>query len=207
MNHLERLMERYPELLCIKKPVEHAFEILKEGFIKGGKLLVCGNGGSGADSDHIVGELMKGFYLPRKLEREEKEKYGDLGEFLQGALPAISLTQHPALSTAFLNDVEPVMAFAQQVYGYGRPGDVFLGISTSGNAQNVVNAARVGRAKGLKVISLTGRDGGKLKELSDQCIIVPSDITPDIQEYHLPVYHALCAMLEEEFFGALETGL
>lgn len=201
MDHLERLMERYPQLQSMKDAIENAYNIMKEAYENGGKLLICGNGGSAADSDHIVGELMKGFYLPRKLKTEEKEKYGALGEALQGALPAIALTQHGALSTAFLNDVDPSMVFAQQVYGYGKPGDVFVGLSTSGNSINVVNAAKIAGAKGLKVVTLTGRGGGRLREFSDVCLMAPSDITPDIQEYHLPVYHALCAMLEEAFFS------
>ena len=139
-----------------------------------------------------VGELMKGFYKQRMLPTEERKRFGEQGEKLQGALPAIALTQHGALSTAFLNDVDPAMVFAQQVYGYGQGGDVFLGLSTSGNSANVVLAAKVAAAKGMKVITMTGRNGGKLKELSDVCMIVPAQVTADIQEYHLPVYHTLC---------------
>ena len=161
---------------------------------------MCGNGGSASDAEHIVGELMKGFYRQRSLSREEKEIFGELGDNLQEALPAISLTGHPALSTAFMNDVDPEMVFAQQVYGYGRKGDVLMALTTSGNSRNVLNAARVARAKGMKVVGLTGRDGGSLKELCDVCIIVPGQATADIQEYHLPVYHTICAMLEESFF-------
>ena len=200
MDHLKRLLERYPALEKLEGEISGAYELMKESYEKGGKLLICGNGGSAADSDHIVGELMKGFYKERRLPEEEMEKYGELGAHLQGALPAIALTQHCALSTAFLNDVDPKMVFAQQVYGYGQPGDVFLGLSTSGNSENVVFAARVAAAKGMKVITMTGRDGGRLKELSDVCLVVPAQVTADIQEYHLPIYHALCAMLEEHFF-------
>ena len=186
MNDLERLTERYPALAGMKEEIAGAFRILKESYENGGKLLVCGNGGSASDSDHIVGELMKGFYKKRPLS--------------QGALPAISLTGHPALSTAFLNDVDPEMVFAQQVYGYGREGDVLIAITTSGNSVNVLHAVKVAKAKGMKVIGLTGHDGGALKGLCEVCLIVPGGTTADIQEYHLPVYHTLCAMLEEHFF-------
>lgn len=200
MDHLTHLIRRYPALAQMRETIGQAYRILEECYEKGGKLLVCGNGGSAADSDHIVGELMKGFYKQRPLSAEEKQRFDEQGEKLQGALPAIALTQHGALSTAFLNDVDPEMVFAQQVYGYGREGDVFLGLSTSGNSMNVVSAAKVAAAKGLKVITMTGRDGGKLKDVSDVCLIVPARATADIQEYHLPLYHTLCAMLEEHFF-------
>ena len=200
MDHLTHLIERYPALAQMRGAIEQAYRILEECYENGSKLLVCGNGGSAADSDHIVGELMKGFYKQRMLPEEERKRFGEQGEKLQGALPAIALTQHGALSTAFLNDVDPAMVFAQQVYGYGQGGDVFLGLSTSGNSANVVLAAKVAEAKGMKVITMTGRNGGKLKELSDVCMIVPAQVTADIQEYHLPVYHTLCAMLEEHFF-------
>ena len=200
MDHLTHLIGRYPALAQMRGAIEQAYRLLEECYEKGGKLLVCGNGGSAADSDHIVGELMKGFYKQRMLPTEERKRFGEQGEKLQGALPAIALTQHGALSTAFLNDVDPAMVFAQQVYGYGQGGDVFLGLSTSGNSANVVLAAKVAAVKGMKVITMTGRNGGKLKELSDVCMIVPAQVTADIQEYHLPVYHTLCAMLEEHFF-------
>lgn len=200
MDHLKRLIERYPEMEGMKDEISRVYELMKECFKAGGKLLVCGNGGSAADSDHIVGELMKGFYKMRRLSEDEKIKYGEIGEKLQGALPAIALTQHPALSTAYLNDVDPQMVFAQQVYGYGQKGDVLIGLSTSGNSVNVVAAARVAAAKGMKVIAMTGRDGGALKRISDAAIVAPAQITADIQEYHLPIYHTLCAMIEEYFF-------
>ena len=202
MNYLERLVERYPALDGMKDTIEEAFQIMKASYENGGKLLVCGNGGSASDSDHIVGELMKGFYKKRPLSEAEKEKSGGLSEDLQGALPAISLAGHPALSTAFLNDVNPEMIFAQQVYGYGLKGDVLIAMTTSGNSANVLNAVRVAKGKGMKVIGFTGHDGGALKALCDVCLIVPSRVTADIQEYHLPVYHTLCAMLEEHFFPA-----
>lgn len=200
MEHLERLMKRYPMLVGMREEIELVFEIIKDSYEKGGKLLVCGNGGSAADSDHIVGELMKGFYKQRKLPVAEKIRFGEQGEKLQGALPAIALSQHSALSTAFLNDVDPDMVFAQQVYGYGVEDDVFLGLSTSGNSVNVISAAKVAAAKGMKVIAMTGKDGGAMRELCDVCLIVPAQMTADIQEFHLPIYHALCAMLEDYFF-------
>lgn len=196
MEHLERLMKRYPMLAGMREEIELVFCIMKDSYEKGGKLLVCGNGGSAADSDHIVGELMKGFYKQRKLPTAEKIRFGEQGEKLQGALPAIALSQHSALSTAFLNDVDPDMVFAQQVYGYGAEDDVFLGLSTSGNSVNVISAAKVAAAKGMKVIAMTGKDGGAMRELCDVCLIVPAQMTADIQEFHLPIYHALCAMLE-----------
>lgn len=193
-------MKRYPMLVGMREEIELVFEIIKDSYEKGGKLLVCGNGGSAADSDHIVGELMKGFYKQRKLPAAEKIRFGEQGEKLQGALPAIALSQHSALSTAFLNDVDPDMVFAQQVYGYGVEDDVFLGLSTSGNSVNVISAAKVAAAKGMKVIAMTGKDGGAMRELCDVCLIVPAQMTADIQEFHLPIYHALCAMLEDYFF-------
>ena len=200
MEHLERLMKRYPMLAGMREEIELVFCIMKDSYEKGGKLLVCGNGGSAADSDHIVGELMKGFYKQRRLPAAEKIRFGEQGEKLQGALPAIALSQHSALSTAFLNDVDPEMVLAQQVYGYGVEDDVFLGLSTSGNSVNVISAAKVAAAKGMKVIAMTGKDGGAMRELSDVCLVVPAQMTADIQEFHLPIYHALCAMLEDYFF-------
>lgn len=200
IDYVKRLTERYPALEPVGGEVRKAYDILCRSYEEDGKLLVCGNGGSASDAEHIVGELMKGFYKLRPLREEEKASMGEMSEYLQGALPAIALTGHPALSTAFLNDVNPEMVFAQQVYGYGRRADVLMALTTSGNSKNVLNAARVAKAKGMKVIGLTGRDGGRLRELCDACIIVPGSVTADIQEYHLPVYHAICAMLEETFF-------
>lgn len=172
------------------------------------KLLVAGNGGSAADAEHIVGELMKGFKLPRrpktdfaeKLMAENQELGAVLAENLQGALPAIALDGHPALSTAYMNDCEPLLCFAQQVNGYGKAGDVFLGISTSGNSKNVLYAATTAHAKGMKVIGLTGAKDSKLKDMSDVCIKAPQTETYMIQELHLPIYHCLCLMLEDKFF-------
>lgn len=174
------------------------------------KLLIAGNGGSAADAEHIVGELMKSFKMPRKpktafaekLVAEDRELGSVLAENLQGALPAIALDGHLALSTAYMNDCEPLLCFAQQVNGYGKAGDVFLGISTSGNSKNVLYAATTAHAKGLKVIGLTGAKDSRLKDMSDVCIKVPQTETYMIQELHLPIYHCLCLMLEDKFYGA-----
>lgn len=208
-RELDRLEERYPVLKACRAEIGKAFEILKKTYEKNGMLLVCGNGGSGADSEHIVGELMKEFAVKRPLPEAEKEKfmkispqYGKLlGEKLQGSLPAISLPGNFALSTACANDVASEFIFAQQVYGYGNPESALLGISTSGNSLNVIYALETAKVKGMATIGLTGESGGKMKGLCDVCICVPAAFTADIQELHLPVYHALCRMLEEEFFG------
>ena len=192
-EYLDELIERYPCLAPMKEQIGHAYEILKEAYESGHKLLIAGNGGSAADSEHIAGELMKGFRKKRTMSKEMSEK-------LQGALPAIALCGHPGLSTAFLNDVDGQLIFAQQVYGYGNEGDVLLAISTSGNSANIYYACVTAKAKGMKVIGLTGRDGGKLKHISDETLIVPESETFKIQELHLPIYHALCLMLETHFF-------
>jgi D-sedoheptulose 7-phosphate isomerase len=208
MKYLEQLIEEYPALAPCKAEIHKAFEMLRDTYRQDKKLLVCGNGGSGADAEHIVGELMKEFYIKRPLKKEMKEAlavYGEdgimLGNHLQGALPAITLTSNIALSTAYANDAKPELVFAQQVNGYGKEGDVLLGISTSGNSKNVIYALQTAKAKGMKTIGFTGRSGGALKELCDVCICAPSDITYKIQEYHLPIYHTLCMMIEEVFFG------
>ena len=208
-EHVELLIARYPMLEGCEDSIIRAYFLLEESYSKGNKLLVAGNGGSAADSEHIVGELMKGFKLPRKLDAEisrklidESEELGKtLVENLQGALPAIALDGHPALSTAYMNDCEPLLCFAQQVNGYGVEGDVFLGISTSGNSKNILYAAVTAHAKGMKVIGLTGAKDSKLETLSDVCIKAPQTETYMIQELHLPIYHCLCLMLEERFFG------
>lgn len=210
--HIEILCERYPTLESVKKEIVEAYFLLEESYKNGSKLLVAGNGGSAADAEHIVGELMKGFKLPRKtdadfadkLVKENKELGTVLAEKLQGSLPAIALDGHPALSTAYMNDCEPLLCFAQQVNGYGKEGDVFLGISTSGNSKNVLYAATTAHAKGMKVIGLTGAKNSKLEQTSDVCIKVPQTETYMIQELHLPIYHCLCLMLEEKFFGGNE---
>lgn len=209
MKEIENLVDRYPKLAVCKEDIVKSYKILEEAFLNGRKLLVCGNGGSASDSEHIVGELMKEFKLKRKVYTEHaaalKEIDSELGqvlaENLQGALPAISLTGHSSLTTAFMNDAMPELVFAQQVNGYGKPGDVFLGVSTSGNSKNVLYAAVNAKAKGLKVIGLTGAKENKLMKYADVCIRVPETEIYKIQELHLPVYHCLCLMLEDHFFG------
>lgn len=206
---LNLLIERYPKLEVCKEDIRKAYELLETAYQKGRKLLVCGNGGSASDSEHIVGELMKEFKLKRKvysdhaaaLKAIDPELGQVLADNLQGALPAISLTGHSSLQTAYMNDAVPELVFAQQVNGYGKEGDVLLGISTSGNSKNVLYAAVNAKAKGLKVIGLTGSKENKLMKFADVCIRVPETETYKIQEYHLPVYHCLCLMLEEKFFG------
>lgn len=207
--HLQLLMERYPALQPIKDSIAKSYEMIRDCYESGGKLIIGGNGGSCADAEHIVGELMKGFKLPRVLDAQMTQKLTDvdpvlgaqLADNLQGGLPAVALSSHPSLNTAFLNDVNGEMMYAQQVNALGKPGDVFLGISTSGNAKNVQYAAITAKAKGMKVIGLTGKTGGKLNALADVNMVMPCDETYQIQELHLPVYHALCLMLEEYFFG------
>lgn len=208
-NHIEVLIERYPQLLECRESIQAAYDILKEAYAKDRKLLVCGNGGSASDSEHIVGELMKEFKLKREvyhdqaeaMQRIDPELGGILAKHLQGALPAIALTGHSSLTTAFMNDSNPELIFAQQVNGYGKAGDVFLGISTSGNSRNILFAAVTAKSKGLKVIGLTGQKPNRLAQLADVCIQVTETETYKIQELHLPVYHCLCMMLEEHFFG------
>ena len=208
-EQLNLLIERYPKLAVCKEDIHKAYELLEAAYSNGRKLLVCGNGGSASDSEHIVGELMKEFKLKRKVYSDQatalKAIDPELGQVLadnlQGALPAICLTGHSSLTTAFMNDANADLVFAQQVNGYGKPGDVFLGISTSGNSKNVLYAAVNAKAKGLKVIGLTGAKESKLMKYADVCIRVPETETYKIQEYHLPVYHCLCLMLEEKFFG------
>lgn len=206
---LDELITRYPVLQSSEGDIAAAYELMKSAYDNGGKLLIAGNGGSASDSEHIVGELMKGFTKRRpvgedfkfKLVQTDTELGAELAVKLQGALPAIALTGHNALSTAYANDVDGMYTFAQQLYGYGCEGDVFLGISTSGNSRNILAAAVTARAKGIKTIGLTGGTGGKLKEAADCTIVVPVSETYKIQELHLPVYHALCRMLEETYFA------
>lgn len=209
MKHIDLLIERYPSLEPIKQELIDAYLIMEEAYSKGGKLLVAGNGGSAADSEHIVGELMKGFKMPRKMTSDFSEKLravdpelGDvLANNLQGALPAIALDGHPALTTAYMNDCEPLLCFAQQVNGFGKPEDVFLGISTSGNSKNILYAATVAKAKAMKVIGLTGAKDSKLMKYADVCVKATNTETYMIQELHLPIYHCWCLMLEDKFFG------
>ena len=210
MKHMDLLLERHPSLIVCKDEIIKAYDMLENTYNNERKLLVCGNGGSASDSEHIVGELMKEFKLKRKVFSQQAEAMkaidpelgATLAQHLQGALPAITLTAHSSLTTAFMNDSEPVLVFAQQVNGYGKEGDSFLGISTSGNSMNVIYAAVTAKARGLKVIGLTGQRESKLSKLADVCIRVPETETYKIQEFHLPVYHCLCLMLEDHFFGA-----
>ncbi len=209
MTHLHDLVVRYPMLKACEVDIEKAYHVLEDCYANHGKLLVAGNGGSASDSEHIVGELMKSFVLPRKLSKDYQDRLidvdaelgADLATKLQGALPALSVMNHLAFSSAFLNDVDPLLNLAQQVSGYGVEGDVFLGITTSGNSKNILYADIVARAKGMKTIALTGRDGGKIKTMADVTIVVPENETFKIQELHLPIYHCLCLMLEQRFFG------
>lgn len=206
--YIDALIERYPAFSVCREDIVAAYELLRGAYEKQHKLLVCGNGGSAADAEHIVGELMKGFKLPRHIDDPfadslaaiDPELGPVLAENLQGALPAIALDGHPALSTAYMNDCEPLLCFAQQVNGYGESGDVLLAISTSGNSKNVLFAAVTAKAKGVPVIGLTGGKPSRLSSLADVCICVPEVETYKVQELHLPVYHCLCLMLEEFFF-------
>ena len=208
MDYLQQLIERYPQLQSTGGNIQAAFDIIAESFTCGGKLLIAGNGGSASDAEHIVGELMKEFVKKRKLPDSfisevgaiDPEIAGFLIPRLQPGLPAIALSGHASLNTAVTNDIDGKIIYAQQVYGFGKEGDVFLGISTSGNAQNVIYAAATAKAKKMKVIALTGADGGRIKSLADVSIIVPETATYKVQELHLPFYHCLCLMLEDRFF-------
>lgn len=208
-EQLTTLISRYPALSACQEEILAAFELLKTSYASGHKLLVAGNGGSAADAEHISGELMKSFLKKRSIDATVQSflsnKYGEDGTMLasqlEGALPVIPLSSLTSLYTAFSNDVDSNAAFAQMVYGYGNMGDVLLAISTSGNSRNIINATMVARAKGMKTIGLTGDSGGKLNDYCDIVIHAPGNETYIIQEYHLPIYHTLCAMLEVEFFN------
>ncbi|MCL2764386.1 MAG: SIS domain-containing protein [Treponema sp.] len=208
MDHLQQLVQRYPLLKDSVNDINAAFEIIKESYTGGGKLLIAGNGGSASDAEHIAGELMKTFAKKRvlpdffvsELKKVDCEMYEYLLPRLQPGLPAIALSGHASLNTACINDIDGNITFAQQVYGYGKEADVLLGISTSGNSKNVLHACAVAKAKKLKIIALTGAGGGKLKQYADVCISVPETQTYKIQELHLPVYHIICMMLEDYFF-------
>lgn len=212
MKHVDLLVDRYPKLAVCRDDIIKAYGIMEEAYESDHKLLIAGNGGSAADSEHIAGELMKRFKTPRPVPVEFKEKLlsidpargENLAKNLERGLMAIPLVAHEALTTAYINDVDGLGVFAQQLYGFGRPGDVFLGISTSGNSKNVMSATVVARALGIKVIGLTGKSGGELAKVADVSIRVPETETYMIQELHLPVYHCLCLMLEDRFFGAAE---
>ena len=194
------LYERYPALESCREDIEKALQMMIETYENGGKVLVCGNGGSASDSEHIVGELMKGFMLKRPVtdERIPEELRGGL----QGSLPAISLPSQCAILSAFINDVDPEMMYSQLVYGYAKKEDLVIGLSTSGNSKNVVNAIKVAKSLGVKTLSMTGQKDSRMSELSDVTINVPETETYKIQEYHLPVYHYLCAAVESHFYQA-----
>ena len=204
------LVKRYPELKICAKDITNAFDELVKCFSSYHKLLIAGNGGSSADANHISGELLKGFKKKRevntsfakKLIEVDKEKGSELANKLQQGFPCIVLDNHQSMNTAYINDVENggLLTYAQQINVFGNAGDVFLGISTSGNSKNIYYASIVAKAKGMKVIGLTGSSGGKLNEVSDVCIKAPETETFKVQEYHLPIYHCLCLMLEDKFF-------
>ena len=208
IHEINLVIERYPCLAEMRQELLESVRLIRDCHYRGGKILICGNGGSAADSLHIVGELMKSFVakrsLPKTLSNKIAENFPEEADFyirnLQGTIPAISLVNEISLISAFGNDQTSELAFAQQVLGYGREGDILLAISTSGNSKNVLHAAKIARCLGLSVISLTGKSGGKLKSLSDVLLPVPSEITYQIQELHLPVYHALCLAVEAEIF-------
>lgn len=208
-KHLNTLIKRYPQLECCRDDIKKAYLLLEECYERDGKLLIAGNGGSAADSEHIAGELMKRFSISRPVPAEFAETLKsidpvigkNLSKNLERGLMAVPLVAHEALTTAYINDVDGVGVFAQQLYGFGRSGDVFLGISTSGHSRNVMGATVVAKALGIKVIGLTGMSGGELARAADVCVKVPETETYMIQEMHLPVYHCLCLMLEERFFG------
>ena len=204
---LDQLFQHYPELTVQANNIRGAIHALVRMYRQGGKLLICGNGGSCADSDHISGELLKGFLLPRALNPEDRAAFGpemrisQKLDVLQKGIPAIPLPQLAAAMTAFSNDANAEMAFAQLVYSLGKPGDVFLGISTSGNSSNVVLAAETAKAQGLYTVALTGEKESALSDLCRITIRVPAAETYRVQEYHLPVYHCICAEVERELFG------
>lgn len=208
-KYINTLIERYPKLEGVRQSIIDAYLIMEECYENEGKLLIAGNGGSAADSEHIAGELMKRFKIQRPVSDEyaqrlmeiDSERGRELAKNLECSLMAIPLVAHEALSTAYINDVDGYGVFAQQLFGFGRKGDVFLGISTSGNSKNIMNATVVARASGIKVIGLTGANGGELAMVADAAVKVPEAETYMIQELHLPIYHCWCLMLEDRFFG------
>ncbi len=206
---IKELIENYPNLKDLENDIIYTIEEILKRIRNGGKILVCGNGGSASDSEHIVGELLKEFYIKRNIENEFAAKLEELypedglymAKLLQRGIPAISLVSQIGFITAYGNDASYDMVYAQQVYVYGQPNDIFIGLSTSGNSTNVYNAAKIAKAKDLFVISLTGISGGLLKDVSDVTLKAPTDETYKIQEYHLPIYHLICRALEYEMFG------
>lgn len=208
-SHINILIHRYPKLEGTVPSIISAYKLMEEMYSHDGKLLIAGNGGSAADSEHIAGELMKRFKTPRPVTADfasrlcgiDRLRGPQLAKNLERGLMAVPLVAHEALSTAYINDVDGYGVFAQQLFGFGRPGDVFLGISTSGNSANIMNAVVVAKALDIKVIGLTGADGGELAGAADAAVKVPETETYMIQELHLPIYHCWCMMLEEHFFG------
>lgn len=196
----KELISRYPALEVCEDEIYSSYKLIKACYDANGKVLACGNGGSAADADHIVGELMKGFLLGRKINEKALNGDDEILTHLQGALSAVSLNAHSALLTAFANDLEFDYAYAQQVYGLGNKGDVLIALSTSGNSASVVNAVRAAAAKGVKSIGITGSKDSLMSKSCDVCIRLPETETFKIQELTLPVYHCLCAMLEADFF-------
>jgi D-sedoheptulose 7-phosphate isomerase len=215
MDHLQNLITRYPSLAVCRSSIADAFAALESTFAAGGKLLAAGNGGSAADSEHIVGELVKRFVTPRPVTAEFAARLAAvtaaagfppdtatyLAKNLEQGLPAINLAAHTALVTASMNDTAADIVFSQGVSSYGKPGDDFLGITTSGNSANILYAFLTAKARGLKTILLTGGTGGKAAKIADCAIVVPERETYKVQELHLPVYHCLCLMLEDRFFS------
>ena len=209
VKHIDLLVARYPKLEAVRQEIIDSYLLMEESYENGGKLLIAGNGGSAADSEHIAGELMKRFKILRPVSKEYAEKLkevdpvrgAELSKNLECSLMAIPLVAHEALTTAYINDVDGLGFFAQQLFGYGRKGDVFLGISTSGNSKNILNATVVARASGIKVVGLTGAKGGELAKVADVAVKAPETETYMIQEVHLPIYHCWCLMLEDHFFG------
>lgn len=209
INMVDELIETYPRLAHLEETLIKTIEDVLERIKKGGKILVCGNGGSASDSEHIVGELVKEFYIKRPIDKDFREKLNDLyddegediSDWLQEGIKAISLVSQTGLISAYANDVNPQMAYAQQVYVYGNSNDILIGISTSGNSENIVYAAKVAKAKGMYTINLTGKTGGRLKEYSDSLLNAPEVETYKVQEFHLPIYHLICRALENEMYG------
>lgn len=214
-KHIDVLIDRYPVLDSIRESIVYAYCLMEECFEHDGKLLIAGNGGSAADSEHIAGELMKRFRTPRPISPDMAERLikidpvrgKNLAANLECGLMAIPLVAHEALTTAYINDVDGLGVFAQQLFGFGRKGDVFLGISTSGNSKNIMSATVVARALGIKVIGLTGANGGELASVADVAVKAPEIETYMIQELHLPIYHCWCLMLEEHFFRDKKRGI
>ena len=215
VKHIDLLVARYPKLEAVRPEIIDSYLLMEESYENGGKLLIAGNGGSAADSEHIAGELMKRFKILRPVSKEYAEKLkevdpvrgAELSKNLECSLMAIPLVAHEALTTAYINDVDGLGVFAQQLFGYGREGDVFLGISTSGNSKNILNATVVARASGIKVVGLTGAKGGELAKVADVAVKAPETETYMIQELHLPIYHCWCLMLEDHFFGMKKFNL